>query len=135
MSAGRGRVLMRVLAHLIRQEATLATTPAGRADEGAVRRARNVRRALESLGPFYVKVGQMLATRPDIVTPQMIDEFEKLQDEASPPRSATSSRCSAGSWGRDGPGGSAISTPSTLWAPRPWPRCTGLNCRTGGRSR
>ncbi|MDN3248008.1 ubiquinone biosynthesis protein [Streptomyces sp. DSM 42143] len=84
MSAGRGRVLMRVLAHLIRQEATLATTPAGRADEGAVRRARNVRRALESLGPFYVKVGQMLATRPDIVTPQMIDEFEKLQDEASP---------------------------------------------------
>ncbi|MEU9576124.1 ABC1 kinase family protein [Streptomyces chilikensis] len=84
MSAGRGRVLLGVLAHLIRQEATLAATSAGRADEGAVRRARNVRRALEGLGPFYVKVGQMLATRPDIVTPQMIDEFEKLQDEASP---------------------------------------------------
>ncbi|WP_308114540.1 AarF/ABC1/UbiB kinase family protein [Streptomyces sp. ISL-12] len=80
MSAGRGRVLMRVLAHLVRQEAM----PVGRAEEGAVRRARNVRRALESLGPFYVKVGQMLATRPDIVTPQMIDEFEKLQDGASP---------------------------------------------------
>lgn len=88
MSAGRGRVLMRVLTHLVRQEAGLATTPAPGAAEGpatkAVRRARNVRGALESLGPFYVKVGQMLATRPDIVTPEMIDEFEKLQDEASP---------------------------------------------------
>lgn len=88
MSTGRGRVLMRVLTHLVRQEAALAAMPAPGAAEGkgarAVRRARNVRRALESLGPFYVKVGQMLATRPDIVTPEMIGEFEKLQDEASP---------------------------------------------------
>ncbi|MEU9559463.1 ABC1 kinase family protein [Streptomyces fumanus] len=84
MSAGRGRVLLNVLAHLIWQEARPAAPSVGGADEGAVRRARNVRRALESLGPFYVKVGQMLATRPDIVTPQMIDEFEKLQDGASP---------------------------------------------------
>ncbi|GAA2611633.1 AarF/UbiB family protein [Streptomyces roseoviolaceus] len=88
MSTGRGRVLMRVLTHLVRQEAALAAMPAPGAAEGkgarAVRRARNVRRALESLGPFYVKVGQMLATRPDIVTAEMIGEFEKLQDEASP---------------------------------------------------
>ncbi|MGW4026083.1 ABC1 kinase family protein [Streptomyces sp. NPDC005009] len=86
MSAGRGRVLMRVLTHLVRQEMTF-TPASGVPEEGdarAVRRARNVRCALESLGPFYVKVGQILATRPDIVTPEMIGEFEKLQDEAAP---------------------------------------------------
>ncbi|MEU0383888.1 ABC1 kinase family protein [Streptomyces chartreusis] len=88
MSAVRGRLLMRALTRLARQEAALAVTPSGRTASGedhrAVRRARNIRHALESLGPFYIKVGQMLATRPDIVTPEMIDEFEKLQDEASP---------------------------------------------------
>jgi ubiquinone biosynthesis protein len=44
-------------------------------------RARAVRRALERLGPFYVKIGQMLATRPDMVSPTMIAEFQNLHDE------------------------------------------------------
>ncbi|MDT0380553.1 AarF/UbiB family protein [Streptomyces sp. DSM 42041] len=44
------------------------------------RRARAVRKALESLGPFYVKLGQMLSTRPDMVPQSMIDELENLHD-------------------------------------------------------
>ncbi|MFG3509162.1 ABC1 kinase family protein [Streptomyces sp. NPDC047821] len=46
-------------------------------------RAQNVRQAFEQLGPFYIKVGQMLSTRPDIVPDHVIAELEKLHDNAS----------------------------------------------------
>ena len=39
-----------------------------------------VRRALEELGPTFVKLGQMLATRIDLFDPEWITEFGKLQD-------------------------------------------------------
>ncbi|MBH2044512.1 MAG: ubiquinone biosynthesis protein UbiB, partial [Comamonadaceae bacterium] len=39
-----------------------------------------VRRALEELGPTFVKLGQMLATRIDLFEPEWITEFGKLQD-------------------------------------------------------
>ncbi|MER7702342.1 AarF/UbiB family protein [Kitasatospora sp. NPDC097605] len=88
MSGGRGRLLMRILAQLAGQEAARAVRPhqglVNGQGSGAVRRARDLRDALERLGPFYIKVGQMLATRPDIVSQEMIDEFEKLQDRAAP---------------------------------------------------
>jgi ubiquinone biosynthesis protein len=41
-----------------------------------------VRRALEDLGPTFIKLGQMLATRMDMFPPEWIAEFEKLQDQA-----------------------------------------------------
>jgi ubiquinone biosynthesis protein len=50
------------------------------AGDGA-RRARAVRHALESLGPFYVKLGQILSTRPDMVPPTMIAELQNLHDQ------------------------------------------------------
>lgn len=40
----------------------------------------NFRRALERLGPFWIKIGQMMATRPDIMPDAYIRELEKLQD-------------------------------------------------------
>ena len=43
-----------------------------------------VRRALEELGPSFVKLGQVLATRVDLFPPEWIDELGKLQDEAPP---------------------------------------------------
>jgi ubiquinone biosynthesis protein len=43
-----------------------------------------VRRALQDLGPTFVKLGQLLATRVDLFAPDWIDEFEKLQDRAPP---------------------------------------------------
>jgi ubiquinone biosynthesis protein len=46
-------------------------------------RARNIRRALEQLGPFYIKVGQILSTRPDLVSASVISELEKLHDKVS----------------------------------------------------
>jgi len=43
-----------------------------------------VRHALQDLGPTFVKLGQILATRVDLFAPEWIDEFEKLQDRAPP---------------------------------------------------
>jgi ubiquinone biosynthesis protein len=39
-----------------------------------------LRMALEDLGPTYVKLGQMLSTRPDLVPADFVEEFKKLQD-------------------------------------------------------
>ncbi|WP_255306558.1 AarF/ABC1/UbiB kinase family protein [Streptomyces sp. Wb2n-11] len=46
-------------------------------------RAQSVRRAFEQLGPFYIKVGQILSTRPDVVPDYVIPELEKLHDSAA----------------------------------------------------
>jgi ubiquinone biosynthesis protein len=43
-----------------------------------------VRRALEEMGPTFVKLGQVLATRVDLFEPEWIAEFGKLQDSAPP---------------------------------------------------
>lgn len=43
-----------------------------------------VRRAMEELGPCFVKLGQVLATRVDLFPPEWIAEFEKLQNQVPP---------------------------------------------------
>lgn len=43
-------------------------------------RASHLRRALEELGPTFVKLGQILSTRVDLLPPVYIEELEKLQD-------------------------------------------------------
>ncbi len=45
---------------------------------------QRIRRVLEDLGPTFIKLGQILATRVDLFPPQYIAEFEKLQDQAPP---------------------------------------------------
>ena len=45
---------------------------------------QRMRRVLEELGPTFIKLGQILATRVDLFPPQYIAEFEKLQDQAPP---------------------------------------------------
>ena len=40
--------------------------------------------ALEELGPAFVKLGQLMATRVDLFPPSWIAEFEKLQADAAP---------------------------------------------------
>jgi ubiquinone biosynthesis protein len=47
-------------------------------------RAVRLRRALEGLGPIFVKFGQVLSTRRDVLPPDLADELAKLQDRVPP---------------------------------------------------
>lgn len=47
-------------------------------------RAERMRRALEELGPIYVKLGQLLSTRGDLLPEDMAAEFSRLQDHVPP---------------------------------------------------
>jgi ubiquinone biosynthesis protein len=54
-------------------------------DEGASsERGQRLREMLDDLGPTFVKFGQLLSTRPDIVPPDIVVELRKLQDEVTP---------------------------------------------------
>ncbi len=46
--------------------------------------AENLRQALDRLGPTYVKFGQSLATRPDLVGPEVAAHLAELQDKMPP---------------------------------------------------
>jgi len=46
--------------------------------------AQHFRLALEELGPTFIKLGQIMSTRPDLLPPDFIAELSKLQDAAPP---------------------------------------------------
>ena len=46
--------------------------------------ACRLRLAMEALGPVFIKLGQMLATRRDLLPAQVADELAKLQDRVAP---------------------------------------------------
>ncbi len=47
-------------------------------------RASRIRAVLEELGPLFVKLGQMLSTRRDLLPDDIIEELSKLQDRVPP---------------------------------------------------
>jgi ubiquinone biosynthesis protein len=47
-------------------------------------RGERIRLALETLGPVFVKFGQSLSTRRDVLPPDIADELAKLQDQVAP---------------------------------------------------
>jgi ubiquinone biosynthesis protein len=63
-------------------------SPVPGADE---QRARRLRRALERLGPTFIKFGQILATRVDLFGPEFLRELGKLRSHV-PPFSAAEAR-------------------------------------------
>ncbi|MBW4533322.1 MAG: AarF/ABC1/UbiB kinase family protein [Pleurocapsa minor HA4230-MV1] len=48
------------------------------------KRARELRKVITALGPAYIKVGQALSTRPDLIRKDFLDELTKLQDQLPP---------------------------------------------------
>src|SRR5579862_7892580 len=58
---------------------------AAAAEQSAVSaRGQHLREVLEDLGPTFVKFGQLLSTRPDVVPPDIVVELRKLQDDVRP---------------------------------------------------
>src|SRR3954449_7929515 len=53
-------------------------------DGGPTARGQHLREMLDELGPTFVKFGQLLSTRPDIVPPDIIAELRALQDDVTP---------------------------------------------------
>ncbi|MGM1059047.1 ABC1 kinase family protein [Saccharothrix sp. Mg75] len=84
MPDSRLRLITTTLGRLLAHEA--AASAGGDARLRRDRRARAVREAFERLGPLYIKVGQVLSTRPDFVSPETLRELGKLHDQvpASP---------------------------------------------------
>lgn len=76
------------------EEFPLAVTPKGRLRRLVKRlllyrkldeaRGIRLRLALETLGPIFVKFGQVLSTRRDLLPPDIADELAKLQDRVPP---------------------------------------------------
>jgi ubiquinone biosynthesis protein len=56
------------------------------AEQGAAASARgqHLREVLDELGPTFVKFGQLLSTRPDVVPPDIVVELRGLQDDVRP---------------------------------------------------
>ena len=52
--------------------------------KGDLSRGQRLRHALESLGPIFVKFGQLLSTRPDLVPQDIVNELNHLQDNVAP---------------------------------------------------
>jgi ubiquinone biosynthesis protein len=47
-------------------------------------RGQHLREMLDELGPTFVKFGQLLSTRPDVVPPDIVAELQALQDDVRP---------------------------------------------------
>merc|ERR1719387_688362 len=52
--------------------------------EGEVAAVAGLRGVLVSLGPFYIKLGQALSIRPDILSPQAMVQLQQLCDKVPP---------------------------------------------------
>jgi ubiquinone biosynthesis protein len=63
-------------------------------------RGERIRLALEELGPIFVKFGQALSTRRDLLPADIADELEKLQDRVPPFPGAEARAIVEGAYGR-----------------------------------
>ena len=80
-------------------------------------RGVRLRLALESLGPIFVKFGQVLSTRRDLIPPDLALELAKLQDRVPPFPSDKAAQCVEAAFGRRPQNCFAIST-KTPWRRR-----------------
>ncbi|WP_069789663.1 ABC1 kinase family protein [Cyanobacterium sp. IPPAS B-1200] len=56
----------------------------GTSKKNQKKQAEKLRKILTRLGPAYIKIGQALSTRPDLVSPAYLEELTSLQDQLPP---------------------------------------------------
>jgi ubiquinone biosynthesis protein len=66
----------------------------------ALRPGERLAAAFERLGPAYVKLGQFMATRPDIIGFEMADDLGRLQDRMPPFRREEAARATEAAFGK-----------------------------------
>ncbi len=86
---GRVQEIARVLAangfgHLLHLVGLVAEVAPANEEVETAPWARRLRQALTQLGPTFVKLGQVLSVRPDILPEDVLVEFQSLQDRVSP---------------------------------------------------
>jgi ubiquinone biosynthesis protein len=69
---------------LLNLEGTSFAGADGDGEDGPAEKAKAFRKRLVELGPAYIKLGQVLSTRPDLLPRPYIDELERLQDDVPP---------------------------------------------------
>ncbi|MEQ8789246.1 MAG: hypothetical protein RIC55_23330 [Pirellulaceae bacterium] len=111
---------------LLREEH--ANEPSQAADGEDAAGPEQFARDLEKLGPAYIKLGQLLSTRADLLPPEYLVALERLQDDVEPvpfeqiERTITSEL------------GAFRNSTRSRWRPRRWDRCTAPNSATDARS-
>ena len=73
-------ILLRNDAWALVRSLTRPAPEGGEEDDAPVR----LRQVLEELGPSFIKIGQLLATRPDLVPARYVTELKKLYDKTTP---------------------------------------------------
>jgi ubiquinone biosynthesis protein len=86
---GRLREIAGVLARhgfadLLQRTGLASLVPGKKAEVSEPRIAPRVRKMFEELGPTFVKLGQLLSTRPDLLPAELIEELKRLQDDVPP---------------------------------------------------
>jgi predicted unusual protein kinase regulating ubiquinone biosynthesis (AarF/ABC1/UbiB family) len=66
------------------EDIVVADEASAEMEPDVARRAEAFAKALKGMGPTYVKFGQILSTRPDVVPPEYIIALESLQDDVEP---------------------------------------------------
>ena len=98
-------------------------------------RGRRLREALETLGPIFVKFGQVLSTRRDLLPLDIADELAKLQDQV-PPFPSALARGGDRALARPADSGKCFARSRRNPSPAPRSRrCISRGCTTAPRSR
>lgn len=102
----------------------------GNLQKKAPQRAVQVRQLLTKLGYAFIKIGQALSTRPDIIPPVYMEELAQLQDQLPPLTMPLLFNLSEKNWGMI-PTPSMRKFPLSPLPPLPWDRCIRANCAQG----
>jgi len=103
-------------------------------EEGEETDASGMADDLEEMGPTFIKLGQLLSTRPDLFPPEVLKELSRLQDRVEPFDEEEVTRIVEEELGVRISKASGSSRRSRS-RPPPWPRCTRRCSATDARWR